>query len=425
MKIIPVLIGIILSGSVLPAVAQDFDRYFTHKSLRFDYYRCGNASEEHIYFDKLREEPYWGGSEKNLIDPFDYGNHFVKVFDKKSGKLIYSRGYCSLFNEWQTTAEAKTTNRCYPEAVNLPYPKNDVRIELYSRDRQGKWILKFKYDADPSSYFIEQYPYRLPVTEIVYSGKPAECVDIVLIPEGYSAEQSKKFEADCEFFASALLSYSPFKENSRRVNIRSVWAPSAESGVTVPGDHSWKQTAAGAKFYTFGTDRYQMIDNLQQLKDIAGNAPYDYIYVLSNTQKYGGGGIYNFYGISSASRLKTTGAVYTHEFGHLFAGLGDEYVGGTDTEDFYRKDVEPWEPNLTTLVDFDRKPWKALLGKEAEIPTPAADMQEDRLGVYEGGGYLSKGVYRPWPRCMMNDLYEKFCPVCAKAINDIFNFQCE
>lgn len=419
------LIGILLTLLFPQLNAQDYDYYFTTKSLRFDYFRCGNASEEQIHFDKLREEPHWGGSMRNLIDPFDYGNHFVKVFDLKSNKLIYSRGYCSLFNEWQTTAEAKETSRCFPEAVNIPFPKNDVRIELHSRNKAGRWELRFSYTAKPDSYFVEQYRYDRPVSEIVYSGPPSKCLDIVLIPEGYATGQEQKFETDCRFFASELLKYQPFKENSRRINIRAVWAPSDETGVTIPGDRLWRKTAAGAKFYTFNTDRYQMIDNLQRLKDIAGNAPYDYIYVLSNTQKYGGGGIYNFYGISSASGLATTGRVYVHEFGHVIAGLGDEYVGGTDTNDFYRKDVEPWEANLTTLVDFENKPWKTMLDKNTKIPTPANEKAEDQLGVYEGGGYLKKGVYRPWPRCMMNDLYEKFCPVCNKAITDIINFQCE
>ena len=129
-----------------------------------------------------------------------------------------------------------------------------------------------------------------------------------------------------------------------------MWAPSDDSGVTIPGENVWRNTACGASFYTFDSERYQMVTDFQRLRDMAAHVPYDYIYVLSNTQKYGGGGIFNFYGISAAHHPTRTGKIHVHEFGHLLLGLGDEYVGTTSYDDMYAKSIEPWEPNLTTLV---------------------------------------------------------------------------
>ena len=155
---------------------------------------------------------------------------------------------------------------------------------------------------------------------MAYNGNPAHRVDIVLLPEGYGAGERAKFESACREFAREFFSYSPFREYVSRFNIRAVWAPSADSGVTIPGERVWRNTACGASFYTFGSERYQMVDDFQRLRDIAAHVPYDYIYVLSNTQKYGGGGIFNFYGISAAHHPTRTGKIYVHEFGHLLLG---------------------------------------------------------------------------------------------------------
>ena len=159
---------------------------------------------------------------------------------------------------------------------------------------------------------------------------------------------------------------------------------------------------------------------------MAGNAPYDYIYILANTEKYGGGAIYNFYGISAAHHVNEAGKIYIHEFGHLFAGLADEYVGGTDLSDLYFPTAEPWEPNLTTLFAFGKK-WKNMLPEGTPIPTPVNPENNKKLGVYEGGGYVSKGVYRPWINCMMNNMHtiDVFCPVCSKAIQEMIDFNCK
>lgn len=408
------------------AAQVDFGRYFEDKTMRFDFYHCGDAASEEYFFDEVREEPYWAGSKVSLIDDTGYGVQMLKVFDKESGRLIYSRSYCTLFNEWQTTAEAQNVRKAMPESVVFPYPKGPVRIELHARNRNGVMEKKFEQEIDPASYFIRQFTPRYDTFEVAYTGNASTRVDIVLIPEGYTDGEREKFEQACRVFAEELLSYSPFRENAARFNIRAVWAPSMESGVTIPGEHVWRNTATRAQYYTFDTERYQMIEDFQGLRDIAAHVPYDYIYVLSNTQKYGGGGIYNFYGISAAHHPDRTGKIYVHEFGHVLLGLGDEYAGGVSYNDMYPAGVEPWEENLTTLTDFERKAWHAMLDPDTPVPTPVDDAQPQRLGVYEGGGYVDKGVYRPWPNCLMNNLHtiDVFCPVCTAAIQKQIDFLC-
>jgi len=404
-----------------PAIAQNFSEFFYDKTMRFDYYHAGDNETELYYFCKIKEEPFYAGSKVNLIEKNDYGNQMFKIIDIASEKEIYSRGFCTLFNEWQTTEEALQTSKAFPESVVFPYPRKAARIELYARNDNMGFDKKFEYVIDPDSYFVERFIPTYETFEVMYTGNPSKRVDIVLIPEGYSASQRAKFEEACAFFAESFFLYSPFKENRSRFNIVAVWAPSQDEGVTIPGEHVWKRTATGANFYTFGSERYQTVTDFQKLRDIAGHAPYDYIYVLSNTQKYGGGGIYNFYGISAAHHPSLSGKVYVHEFGHLMLGLGDEYVGGVSYNEFYPAHREPWEANLTTLVNFDKKMWKGMLDLKTPVPTPATKEYANSLGVFEGGGYVSKGVYRPRQECLMNRS-DTFCPVCEKAIIEMINF---
>ncbi len=420
------LAGMIGLISVVSANAQ-FDQYFWEKTMRFDFYHCGDQNTQSYFFDELKEEPYWAGSKVSLIDDNGYGNQLFKLVDEASGKLIYSRSYCTLFNEWQTTPEAAETMKCMPESVVFPFPKKDARLELYARNRKGKFEKKFEYSIRVNSYFIKRFTPRYETFEVVYNGNPDHRIDLVLLPEGYSAMEKEKFMTACKVFAEEFFSYSPFKENVQKFNIRAVWAPSEETGVTIPGEHIWRNTALKASFYTFDSERYQMIEDFQNVRDVAAHVPYDYIYILSNTQKYGGGGIYNFYGISAANHPTRTGKIYVHEFGHVLLGLGDEYVGNVSYNDMYPKDVEPWEANLTTLVDFERKDWKHLLKAGTPVPTPLTDENSRELGVYEGGGYVAKGVYRPWPNCLMNNLHktDEFCPVCILAIQKYIDFLCE
>lgn len=409
----------------LTARAQ-YDQFFESKTLRLDYFHCGSASDERFFFDELIEEPFWAGSKNNLIDNTGYGNHMLEVRAAGTGDLIFSRGFCTLFDEWQTTPEAHQTESCYPESVVMPFPKDKIVVSINTRNKKGVFEKKFEYRVDPKSYFIRKENEKLPVFDVVQSGRPENKVDIVLLPEGYTENQRALFEKDCKKFADELLGYAPYSENREKFNIRGVWAPSEEAGPDVPGDHVWNNTRLNGSYYTFNSERYLMVDDFQGIRDVAGHAPYDFIYILANTEKYGGGAIYNFYGISAAHHVDETGKIYIHEFGHLFAGLGDEYVGGVEYNEFYPLDVEPWEPNLTTLVNFDQK-WKSMLPEETPVPTPVKDSNNEKLGVYEGGGYVTKGIYRPWINCLMNNLHtiNVFCPVCSQSIQKAINFHCK
>jgi len=421
-------------STAVSVYAQGFDTWFMNKTMRFDYYHAGSADSESIYFDEIIEEPYFAGSKTNLIDNFGYGNYRFRIIDKASGTLIFQRCYGTLMNEWMTTPEAKTMQKAMPESIVFPYPRKSVTLAIDARDKQNNFFEIYKQDIDPENYFIRKTSPSLQYIDIAYQGNSEHCVDVVLIPEGYIEADKEQFLKDCQGFCDAMFSYAPYGDNKNRFNVRAVWAPSKDSGVTMPGEYVWKNTACKVTYYTFDSERYQMTDDMQNLRDIAANAPYDYIYIISNSQKYGGGAIYNWYGISAAhifARPESIRKTYAHEFGHLLLGLGDEYVGGSDT-DMYTPGIEPWEANLTALVDGKCK-WSDIMDAKTAIPTPIPNgyertqthkMSEWKLGAYEGGGYIEKGIYRPMPNCMMNWMHTQdlFCPVCDKAIREYIEF---
>ncbi|MCB9014879.1 MAG: peptidase M64 [Lentimicrobiaceae bacterium] len=400
--------------------SAQFSKYFYNKTLRIDYVHTGNATSDAYAIDELIEEPFWGGSKVNLVNAMDYGNYKVTVQDIESGTVIYKHNYSSLFSEWQTTGEAKETFRAYPENVVIPSPRKPVMVDFYNRTRNNEWILKFSYKLDPSSYFIKkERRHEYPSFVINQAGDPSVCLDIVFIPEGYTADEMEKFKADCNRLSDFLLKCNPFDEYKNKINIVGVLAPSIESGADIPGKGVWKKTILNSSFYTFDIDRYLTTYDMKSVRDVAANVPYDQICIVANSQVYGGGGIYNHYALFTSDNPYAN-YVFVHEFGHSFAGLGDEYYNSEVAyEDFYNLKVEPWEPNLTTLVDFDAK-WKSMVTPGAPIPTPASEKDKYAVGAYEGGGYMTKGVYRPAHDCTMKSLsYNNFCPVCKKAIRDM------
>lgn len=417
-----ILIIILLFSNLIFSQIK-FEDYFFNKTLRLDYFHTGNSKEDSYSFDELIEEPYWGGSKVNLLDQFDYGKYKFVVRDKESFKEIYSRTYSTLFGEWQTTEEAKLTDKTFSETVTFPYPKNPVVVEFYSRDRKNILNKKFEYIVDPENYFIKKERIaEFPNFRVHYSGDASAKVDIVIIPDGYTKEEMQKFKEDCEKFSNYLFDTSPYKQNLNKFNIWGVEAPSKESGTDIPADHIWKNTIANSTFYTFDLERYLMVIDNKNLRNIASNAPYDQIFVLVNTKKYGGGAIYNHYSVCSSDNQHSN-YVFTHEFGHGFAGLADEYyTSDVAYEEFYPLDVEPLEPNITTLVNFESK-WKNMIEENISIPTPATGVYKDKVGVYEGGGYVAEGVYRPMQDCSMKSVsFDNFCPVCKRAIQDMINF---
>ena len=403
-----------------------FEHYFLDKTLRLDYFHSGDSENDFYSFDELIEEPFWGGSKNNLIDDFDYGNYKFNVRDIKSNLVIYSRTYSTLFKEWQTTEEAKNTSRTFSETVVFPFPQQPVRVEFFGRDENNKFDKKFSYVVDPGDYFIKkERAYEFDSFDVLINGEPSEKVDIVIIPDGYTMEELELFKKDCEKFAGYLFNSSPFKENKDKFNIRGVFAPSKESGTDLPGENIWKNTIMNSRFYTFDLERYLMTSDNKTLRHIASNAPYDQIYILVNHDKYGGGSIYNHYSVC-VNNNQYEEFTFVHEFGHGFASLADEYyTSDVAYQDFYSLDIEPVDPNLTTLKDFESK-WKDLVDDETPIPTPATEEYKNVVGAFEGGGYVQAGVYRPMQECTMKSIVvDNFCPVCKRALQEMIDFYTE
>lgn len=417
-------IALLVLLSLCSIGAQDkFNDFFENKTLRVDYQHAGDSKNDDFFYTEMIEEPYWGGSVTNLIDPFEYGKFRFEITDSATGKLIYAKNYSTLFSEWQTTAEAQQLKKSFPEGVVMPYPKAKFYIAFYSRDKRNEMHLKSKFLLDPNSYFVKK-DRRLvyPNFQVHNSGAPESKVDIVIIPEGYTTDQMELFKKDCEKFAGYLFKSSPYKENKEKFNIWGVGAPSAESGTDVPGKGIYRKTLANTTFYTFDIERYCMTTDYASVRDLAANAPYDQIYVLVNTEKYGGGAIFNYYSIC-VNNNRFEEYIFVHEFGHGFASLADEYYeSSTAYQDFYALDVEPTDPNVTTLVNFEKK-WKHLVDKNTPVPTPADSIHKDVVGAFEGGGYVANGVYRPKQDCTMKSIsVDNFCPVCKDAISKMIDY---
>lgn len=405
-----------------------YNDFFTEHTMRYDFHHAGDSSNEYYYFDRLIREGEWAGSKVSLINPFDYGEQHFRIVDSASGKVIYKNNYCTLFNEWQTTPEAAATQRSFPESVIFPEPKNDFIIEFYARNKKSKvWEKKQSHKVNVNDYNIRPADSDYEKVDIHIGGDIAHSLDIVLLSDGFTATEKEKFVAACHMWSDALFSYEPFTQNKHRINIRAVWAPSAESGISKPGTGEWKNTLLECSFYTFNSERYQMTEEFQKVRDVAAAVPYESIFILTNTDKYGGGGIYNFYGLGSAGKTGRTGEVYVHEFGHSLMGLGDEYIEvGNTVSALYPEGVEPWEANLTRFVNFNGK-WEKSIAEETPIPTVKEEGSTEKdwkIGAYEGGGYLEKGVFRGWPECMMKALTD-FCPVCQEAISRYLDYICK
>lgn len=416
------LIIALFSGSVF-SQSINFDDYFIEKSLRIDLLHAGNFESSHFYLDNLKKEPFWGGSKTNLLDKFDYGEHKVIVKDKSTGKEIYSRGYSTLFQEWASSPEAKTVSKSFFETITVPYPKNPVIIEVYGRSKKTNFEKVFEFEVNPGSYFISpELSKKYPSKKIIDNGPVSEKVDIVFLADGYTESEMEKFRKDADRMAGYFFSNSPFKENKDKFNFWIVESPSAETGTDFPKEKVYKNTIINSSFSTFDVDRYLMTYDIKTVRDLAANVPYDQIIILVNSDVYGGGGVYNYYSITSVDD-DFSDFVIVHEFGHAFGCLADEYyTSEVGVEDYYDLKIEPYEPNITTLVNFDKK-WKSMVESGTPVPTPETPDNKNKVGVYEGGGYVAKGVYRPYIDCTMKSrLRDGFCPVCRKALTEMIEF---
>ncbi len=398
--------------------------WFKDGALRVDYYLGGNSETQRVYIDDMKREQFWGGPVKNLIDKFNYGNYRFRVLDAETGQLLFSKGFASLFQEWQTTAEAKKMDRSFSHTARFPFPSKPVIFKVDKREyKDGKFKNFFSHKIDPANYFIlKESPAKAEVVEILKNGAPEKCVDIAFLAEGYTAAEMDKFVKDAKRFTNYILETEPFKKYKKHFNTYAVKSVSQESGTDIPGKRIYKNTALNTSYYTFDIARYLTTFDIKTLRDYAANAPYDAIYIIINTDKYGGGGFFNFY-TACTSDHRLSPIVVTHEFGHGFAGLADEYyTSSVAYENYYNLKTEPWEPNITTMVNFESK-WKKMVKKDTPVPTPREEKYAGVTGVFEGGGYVAKGVYSPAHDCRMKgNTAPGFCEACQKGIEKMILF---
>lgn len=399
----------VLTIACLSASAQRFEDYFEDRTLRLDYTFSGDAQHQQIYVDELISMPRWYGKRQRLNEVPLKGNGQIIVTSKADGEVIYRHSFSSLFQEWISTAESKHTQKSFENVFLVPYPKQpvDITVELY--DYHNKVNAKMTHAVDPKDILIRKAGERLvtPYVTLQQAADTSRCIHVAYVAEGYQQHEMGTFLEDCKIAMEALFQHEPFRQMQDRFNMIAVMSPSAESGVSEPGKGIWKSTALGAHFDTFYSERYLTTLHLKKMNDILAGTPYEHIIVLVNGERYGGGGVYNSYTLTDAHDPSFR-PVVVHEFGHSFGGLGDEYPYGDD-DPMYFPDTEPWEPNLTTKHDFNGK-WENLV-------------KEKKAGLIEGGGYLTKGVWRGFENCRMRTNEEpEFCLVCQQALKRLIDF---
>lgn len=405
------------------------------KTLRVDYVFSGTDKATEISLERLYSFDGWAGRTVNLDRVPVKGNGQISMTDVATGKVIYMQSFSTLFQEWKTTEEATKLRKAFENTFLLPMPsaKAAVKVELY--DFFGNVCASLNHIVDPSDILIKRMkPEPAPHRYLLKSGSPQEKIDVAIVAEGYTKEEAEQFYKDAQVAVDAILAHEPFGKYRDRFNFVAIVLESKDSGVSVPREGLWKDTAVGSNYDTFYSDRYLTTSCVWKMHDALCGIPYEHLVILANTDTYGGGGIYNSYTLTTALH-KDFKPVVVHEFGHSFAGLADEYYYDDQFVEYYYPDSEPWEQNITTLFDFESK-WDDMLPKIIQIPTPAegnvwekikaGTKPESIVGVYEGAGYQSKGVYRPYPDCRMKtNAAESFCPVCQRAIARIIEFYTE
>ncbi len=407
------------------ASAQHFDSYFVDKTLRICYLHIGNYHKESLKIDHYVAGGTWNGTREYLIEPHNYGDMLVEVFDSISNKLIFSRSYSCLFTEYRTTERGMTEIDSMEECINIPFPKSAVQIKFTAFDRKRVATPLGSTYFNPNTTPVRPMVKKYKTMDLCVNNDPSKALDILFIPDGYSKKDAKLLKNDMKRFASYVINCSPYKERKANVNIRAIQGYSEDSGITQPQNNIYKKTLVNSMYNVLDLDRYLMCLDVWNLNEVADDAPYDIIVIVCNSEKYGGGGIYNFY-CTVYNHGDYPDYVIVHELGHLMGGLGDEYyTSEVSVQDFYPAGIEPVEPNLTTLVNFDIK-WKDMLEEGTPIPTIPVKKGEpnyDKVGVYEGGGYVSKGVYRPAIHCTMHNIaYDDFCPVCKRALESVIDY---
>ena len=410
------------------------------QTLRVNYTFSGNSKESRIYLDDLNVIDGWYGRRVNMKDLYLEGNGQITMTDAATGDTLYRNAFSTLFQEWQNTEEATQVDRSFENVYLLPMPSSKAVIEVSLTDNYNKVVASMRHIVDPEDILIRKIGRNPPKWKYLYQGgSPEKCIDVVIVPEGYTADEMDLFYKDAYIAVNSLFSHEPFKTMQERFNILAVELESKDGAVSVPKDGLWTETALSSHFSTFYSDRYLTTLRLRQLHDQLAGVPYEHIIILANTDVYGGGGIFNSYTLTTAHHAQFA-PVVVHEFGHSFGGLADEYYYDDQYEQYYNSEAEPWEPNITTRVAFESK-WQDMIPAKVKQPTPVpvddprspmTDKQKKEVsklpavGLYEGGGYMSKGVWRGSFDCRMHtNTYPEFCPVCRRSLERIIRFYTE
>jgi len=435
------------------------------RTLRVDYYHTGNAREEWFSLDRVVLEPLeWPGNPHRAIDESQLGDYLFEVREQRSGKLLYSRGLNSVFGEWKTTEEARHGNRTFSESLRFPAPDAIVEVSLKERDESGFHEV-WKTVVDPRDKFVDRARPSSPgpLIELQKMGDPARKVDLLVLGDGYTAAERTKFEKDARRFIEALFATPPFREHGTDFNVWGLCPAAGQSGVSRPSSGVYRRSPLGASYDTFGTERYVLTMDNRALRDVASFAPYEFVEILVNGETYGGGGIFNQFATVAIDN-PWSAYVGVHEFAHHFAGLADEYYTSDVAYLPPEHKTEPWEPNVTALLDPANLKWRDLLAPGTPVPTPwdkddfdrfERDIQKQRkelraagkpeanmdalfrlerqkedamlgaqkyagkVGAFEGANYESKGYYRPEVDCIMFTRHMSFCAVCRRAIERV------
>ena len=440
--------------------------YAVPKTMRLDYYHTGDATHELFSVDRISLEPLaWPGSPTQAIDSSNRGKYLFEVHDARTKQLLYSRGFASIFGEWETTDEAKSLNRTFQESLRFPAPALPVSIVLKKRDKQNNFQEIWTTSIDPADRFIDHSKQEspAPLIEIQKSGEPEKKVDFLILGDGYTANEAAKFEADARRLTEVLFSTSPYKEHRNDFNVWGLCPRALESGISRPSNGIYRDSPLGATYDAFGSERYVLTFDNRSVRRVAQFAPYEFIEIIVNSRTYGGGGIFNLYSTVAADNAFAN-YVFVHEFGHHFAGLADEYYTSAVAYSPNSERVEPWEPNATALLDVNNLKWRDLVSEGVPIPTPwnkeqfetysneiqkrRVQLRKDRrpesemealfteelkqeqdmfskekyyrkVGAFEGSIYEAHGYYRPEVDCIMFSRTNHFCNVCKHAIEQI------
>lgn len=439
MKLNLTIAAILASACIGELSGAEFNENFSDSTLRVDYIFGGGPSGVRMMIDSQSKQKGWAGRRHRLKEVPVAGNGTIMVTDPQTGDTLYRNTFSSLFQEWIYTPEASEKDMAFENSFLLPLPKKDADITVSLRSNRHEEIGRITHRYRPDDELVALRG-TTPVSHryIHKGGDPADAIDIAILAEGYRSEEMNTFINKATVIANEILSYEPFASNKNKFNVVAVMTTSNESGVSIPLKGDWKDTAFESHFSTFYSSRYLTTPRVWRLHRSLEGIPYEHVLVLVNTPAYGGGGIYNSYQIATADHELTL-PVAVHEFGHSFAGLADEYFYTEEEDGTYPLDIEPWEQNITTMVDFDSK-WNDMLTPGIQVPTPWSDKggkREDRMkraadevycedvvvGVFEGGGYKAKGVYRPVETCRMRDNHNPaFCPVCERTIRKVIEF---